>query len=394
MPLFKRISAASLLLAMASAFSAEEILVDTKEALGPFEYSDVLARDVSCFAKHEECYLVLTGSVQQDSMNKNMLSIWKPSGKSGAEKLAALPLGDDFFRLISETNGNWLSVYVETVNSPPAVYVFNRSDKTFSNVSDSVGRYIPIDSLKSAKVTANGALALLHDTPAGCCEVLIMDIKSKKALAQKTLDFMHDQEISPLDFDITQEGYVLAGALSDTSEQIGAVSVSPKDGDALITAQGKDRYYYAVDAAGRYIYASGNSMEFGGGVLAVFLPQAKEKPELITELFSNSTGISTLNFSPLCGGYFAEAFTNQKTAPYKEFEVVIAAAPDVGVKADKLEFKVGTSSPLAFKSVIPYVEDDRLFIVINATEFDEVNRGFHNRIYRKEVAKFALCAND
>ncbi len=390
----KSICAGALLFAALSVFSAEPIVVDTRQALGSIEYDEPLVRDVVCFDADGDCYLVMTGSLSQNSTEKNYLSLWKSSGNASAEKLAALPAGDDFFRLVSQASGDWISLYVETVNALPSVYIFNRTDKTFMNVSESVGRHGSLDKLKGAKVASTGALTLLYDTPAGCCDMHVMDIKSGKIVGQEKLGFVAGQQIEPLDFAMVQNGYVLAGALSDTPEKIGAVSISGKKGDELTTMQGKERYYFSAVAAGEYIYAVGNSLEFGGGVLSAFLSKKGESPELVAEKFSKSAGSRTLSFGHLCAGFSHEAFTGPNSKPYQEFEFVVTPILDQGSKAGSSDYKIATSGPLAFTSVFPYVQRNQLFIVINAQEFDEVTRGFNNRIYQKEVAKFALCAND
>jgi hypothetical protein len=251
-----------------------------------------------------------------------------------------------------------------------------------------------MDKLKGAKVASTGALTLLYDTPAGCCDIHVMDIKSGKIVGQEKLGFVAGQQLEPLDFAVVQNGYALAGALSNTPEKIGAVSISGKIGNELTTIQGKERYYFSAVAAGEYLYAVGNSLEFGGGVLSAFLSKEGESPELVAEKFSKSAGSRTLSFGHLCAGFSHEAFTGPNSKPYQEFEFVVAPILDQGSKTGSSDYKIATSGPLAFTSVFPYVQRNQLFIVINAQEFDEVTRGFNNRIYQKEVAKFALCAND
>jgi hypothetical protein len=101
-----------------------------------------------------------------------------------------------------------------------------------------------------------------------------------------------------------------------------------------------------------------------------------------------------LSFGHLCAGFSHEAFTDQNSKPYQEFELVVAPILERGTSAGSSDYQIATSSPLAFTSVFTYVQRNQLFVVINAQEFDEVTRGFNNRIYQKKVAEFALCAND
>jgi hypothetical protein len=392
--LLKLTSAAALLVAAFSVVSAEDVLVDTSQALVPVEYKNALVRDVACFDADGDCYFVVTGSMPQNSEDKNYLSVWKSNGTASAEKLAALSTDGEFFRLVSHASGEWLSLFVETINSPPSVYIFNKADKTFTNVSELVGRHGALDKLKGAKVTSAGALALLYDSASGCCDIHIVDIKSGKILGQEKLEFVAGKEISPLDFAVVPDGYALAGALSDTPEKIGAVGISGKKGNELTTMQGKERYYFSVDAGDEYLYAVGNSLEFGGGVLSAFLSKQGESPALVAEKFSKSAGSRMLSFGHLCAGFSHEAFTDQNSKPYQEFELVVAPILERGTSAGSSDYQIATSSPLAFTSVFTYVQRNQLFVVINAQEFDEVTRGFNNRIYQKKVAEFALCAND
>ncbi len=54
-----------------SVSSAEPIVVDTSQALGSIEYDEPLVRDVVCFDSDGDCYLVMTGSLSQNSTEKN-----------------------------------------------------------------------------------------------------------------------------------------------------------------------------------------------------------------------------------------------------------------------------------------------------------------------------------
>ena len=67
----KSICAGALLFAALSVFSAEPIVVDTRQALGSIEYDEPLVRDVVCFDADGDCYLVMTGSLSQNSTEKN-----------------------------------------------------------------------------------------------------------------------------------------------------------------------------------------------------------------------------------------------------------------------------------------------------------------------------------